>query len=183
MQAQVLRQLAAQLKTYIRGVALPGEKPLFIVTPPMVFAGTLTGLAISLTATQLLVSHLGAYSLPFLPVLLALGQSAVAYLLMLNHQAAHGAIHQDKRINKAVAKISTVLSLGPAPNQYQERHLREHHVPRFLATERDPDYQFLFACGFIPGKSLNYYWAPRKITNSQKPYGCKKSRLRGGGSK
>ena len=25
--------------------------------------------------------------------------------------------------------------------------------------------------------------APRKITNSQKPYGCKKSRLRGGESK
>lgn len=153
-----LSRITASFKTYVRGIALPGEEPLFIVTPLMVVAATALILVFDLAATQLIWSSQRAWLYPLLVPLLALGQSAFWYLYMEQHHAVHGAISKRKWVNVVVAEITSILSLAQAPSVYTPKHLLEHHNPQHLANSGDPDFHWLQSLGFLPGQTIEQYW-------------------------
>jgi len=147
--------LIQALKTFVRGIAQPGEKPLFTVSPLGVFAANLIGYGASILTFQLFWS-LHLYPLMLLSVLL--GQAAAWSLYMVEHHAVHGAISRENWINRWVAEVASVVGLTIDPDKYKPRHNRDHHDPRKLATKDDPDFRFLGYWGFVPGKSVDYYY-------------------------
>jgi len=153
-----LSRVIASFKTYVRGIALPGEKPLFIVTPLMVVAATALTLVFDLAATQLIWSSQRAWLYPLFVPLLALGQSAFWYLYMEEHHAVHGAISKRKWLNELIAEITSIVSFAPPPSSYRPKHLLAHHDPQRLANSGDPDYLWLQRLGFIPGQPIEQYW-------------------------
>lgn len=154
-----ISRIIAALKTYVRGIALPEEKPLFIVTPMMVVAATALTLAFDLTATQLIWSSQRAWLYPLFLPLFALGQASFWYLYMEQHQAVHGAISKRRWINRLVAEFASIVTLAQPPSLYRPRHLREHHHSQRLATSGDPDFRWLNKLGFVAGREIEEYWA------------------------
>jgi fatty acid desaturase len=151
----------ATFLTFLRGVALPGEKPLLTVTPLMMFFATLGGYAVSILCFQIFW-YLGFYLL--LPLAFILGQAAVWTLYMIEHHAIHGAIAPKPWLNHLVAEVSSVVSLTIEPEKYKRSHNSRHHVPKILATDGDPDRRFLESWGFVGGKSLDYYYRQLFLT-------------------
>jgi fatty acid desaturase len=154
----LIRRIIASLKTYVRGIALPGEKPLFIVTPMMVVAATAVSLGFDLAASQLIWASQRVWLYPLFVPLFAIGQSALWYLYMLEHQAAHGAVSRRRWINSLIAESTSIVCLAQRPSLYRPRHLTEHHNPKRLATNLDPDYRWLQSLGFSEGRPFEYYW-------------------------
>lgn len=155
----LISRIIAAFKTYVRGIALPGEKPLFAVTPMMVVAATALVLIFDLSATQLIWSSQRAWLYPLFLPLFALGQASFWYLYMVQHQAVHGAISKRRWVNRLVAELASIVTLAQPPSLYRPRHLREHHHPQRLATSGDPDYRWLKKLGFIEGLEMAEYWA------------------------
>lgn len=154
-----ISRITAALKTYVRGISLPEEKPLFTVTPMMVVSATALTLVVDLAATQLIWSSQKAWLCPLYVPLFALGQAAIWYLYMEQHQASHGAISGTRWHNRLVAEIASLVCLSQPPSRYDPKHLREHHPWKLLATIADPDFRWLKRLGFIEGQSLEDYWA------------------------
>jgi fatty acid desaturase len=154
----LINRIIASLKTYIRGIALPGEKPLFIVTPMMVVAASACTLVFDLAATQLIWSSQRAWLFPLFVPLFALGQASLWYLYMVRHQAIHGAVSTRKWVNEMVAELASIICVAQPTNIYLKKHLREHHHPKRLATSADPDFRWLKTLGFFEGRSIDEYW-------------------------
>lgn len=152
-----LSRVIASFKTYVRGIALPGEEPLFIVSPLMVVAATAFILVFDLAATQIIWSSQRAWLYPLFVPLLPLGQSAFWYLYMEQHHAVHGAISKRKWVNVVVAETTSIVSLSLPPSVYRPKHLLEHHS-QDLANSGDPDFHWLQRLGFIPGQPIEKYW-------------------------
>jgi fatty acid desaturase len=155
----LISRIIASLKTFIRGIASPGEKPLFMVTPMMVVAASAVSLAFDLAVTQLVWSSEKVWLYPLFVPLFALGQSALWYLYMLEHQAVHGAVSRHQWINGMVAELDSIITVAQAPNIYRPKHLLEHHNPKRLASSGDPDFRWLKRLGFVEGRSIEQYWS------------------------
>jgi fatty acid desaturase len=155
----LVKRIIASLKTYVRGIALPEEKPLFIVTPMMVVAATAFTLVFDLAATQLVWSSQRAWLYPLFVPLFALGQSSFWYLYMLEHQAVHGAVCRRQWINGMVAELGSIITVAQPPSLYRPKHMLEHHHPKRLASSGDPDFRWLKRLGFVEGRSIEQYWS------------------------
>jgi fatty acid desaturase len=148
-----LRRLKAQLWTYIRGVALPGEEPLIIWTPPMVFAATVASLVISLALTELLCAANIHILDAFYIALAAIAQSAIFSLHQLQHQASRDSIFSSSlSLNRHAAKLASIASIGPNPTLYRTRHIELHHNANLLATILDEDIQLIVFLGYRQGR-------------------------------
>jgi len=156
---EFIHQINASIKTYIRGIALPGEKPLFTVTPMMVVSATVVTLVFDLAATQLIWSSQRAWLYPLFVPLFALGQAALWYLYMEEHQAVHGAVSKLAWLNTLVAYLGSIVSLGSPPSLYRVKHLLQHHPLWLLATIGDPDFRWLQRLGFVEGQAMDHYWS------------------------
>jgi fatty acid desaturase len=58
-------------------------------------------------------------------------------LLILMHDAAHGLLFTDRRVNEWVAELLLAWPLGVSMVAYRRNHLAHH---RWLSTARDPDF-------------------------------------------
>ncbi|MEB3316860.1 MAG: fatty acid desaturase [Cyanobacteriota bacterium] len=153
----LITRIIASLKTYIRGIALPGEEPLWIVTPMMVVTASAVGLVCDLAAAQLIWSSQRAWLYSLFVPLFALGQSALWYLYMVGHHAVHRAVSKRRWVNSFIAETTSIVCLAHPPSFYRQRHLVEHHHPKRLATILDPDYRWLKRLGFSQGQQLEQY--------------------------
>lgn len=158
------RRVLAALKTYVRGIALEGEEPLFQVSPLMVFFATLLGLAFVLATTQFIWNCHFLGVMPLLLPLFILGQSAAWYLYMVEHHAVHDAIALQAWVNSLVAQVASIVGLFIPPAFYAPEHNQEHHNSQKLAYIGDPDYRWLARLGFYPGRSLEEYWRQLWVT-------------------
>lgn len=159
-----LQRLFQALLTFVRGVAIKGEQPLFRVSPLIVFLMTLVGFAASIIIPQLVWSQHQPWLYPLLLFDFALGQAASWTLYMVEHHAIHGAIIRKAWVNAAVAEVASVIGLTIPPKRYQKSHNAKHHLPKVLATNGDPDYRWLKSLGFIPGQPISYYWRQLWLT-------------------
>jgi len=177
----LVNRIIASLKTYIRGIALPGEKPLFIVTPMMVVSASAFSLVFDLAATQLVWRSQQPWLYPLFLPLLALGQASIWNLAMVLHQATHQAISPKKIVNQLVAEAASIIALAESPFCYRLSHGSMHHDQKRLATIDDPDYRGLFRLGFHGGRPVGEYWAQiLKVLRSPSFYlSSLASRLRG----
>lgn len=57
-------------------------------------------------------------------------------LAILMHEAAHGGLHRDRRINDAIGKWLCAAPIGASLHAYRPYHLRHH---RYTQTKDDPD--------------------------------------------
>lgn len=102
------------------------------------------------TLRALAVSHVGlvaAFALPllvpFLPayavaVVVAIGVQTRLAVLM--HEAAHGLLHRDRRLNDRLGNWLAAYAIGTTVEAYRANHL-QHHAN--LGTPQDPDFATL----------------------------------------
>lgn len=150
--------LAQQILTSIRGIAKPGEQPLFTVTPWMFLWGVALELVLCILSTHLILAQANPWLCPLLLPTLMLGQCGVWGLYMMAHEASHNAISRNPKINRWIAEICSTVILTTPLAMYLQIH-GTHHIEKYLATDKDPDCRFWQKWGFVPGQSLDYYWA------------------------
>jgi fatty acid desaturase len=146
------------LLTFVRGIALEKEQPLFTITPVMVFTAALTAYGTSVGLAQVLwtLKNPWLYGL-FLPIF-AIGQSAAWTLYMVSHHAVHDGMSRKAWVNEAIAEIASIIGMTLPPDIYRKLHNFFHHNRKVLATKDDPDYKWLRSLGFVAGQPIDYYW-------------------------
>ncbi|MFW5726645.1 MAG: fatty acid desaturase [bacterium] len=103
--------------------------------------GVIIGLSIILLWFTSLLCFLSLYEVSFtnpLTYLFMLVQTHLyTGLFITAHDAMHGAVSQNKRLNKGIGRVAATLF---AYNSYKKLFPKHHMHHRFVATEQDPDY-------------------------------------------
>jgi len=149
------------LVTRVTGKALPGQQPVFRLTPGRAYLLGCLALVVSMTMVQLLldlaVDHplLGAVLAPAIVVNLAVLVGRLrAQQVVFGHHAVHLSFcGGNRRVNRIIAEAATVITLSQNPPDYRDDHVKVHHKIRTFTTPDDPDAAFLIRLGFRPGMS------------------------------
>jgi len=78
-----------------------------------------------------------SWSSPLVYLLILIQTHLYTGLFITAHDAMHGTVSSNKRINKAIGTVSALLFSYNFYNKLNKKH-HEHH--RFVATDKDPDY-------------------------------------------
>ena len=103
-------------------------------------AGVLIAIAIILAWLALLAIGLSweiDYSSPWLYVLILLQTHLYTGLFITAHDAMHGTVSKNRKLNTAMGHITALLFSYNFYHKLLPKH-HEHH--RFVATDKDPDY-------------------------------------------
>ncbi|GIQ75955.1 fatty acid desaturase [Bradyrhizobium sp. RD5-C2] len=102
----------------------------------------------------------GAAFLAVVPIGLLLTTGAMRTLYVgIAHHASHGTVLDTPRANAILGDVISMLLVTLAHDRYQVEHARDHHSPRKLSTQDDPDLRFLIdVCGFDPSRSRAWNW-------------------------
>ena len=152
-----LPKLLQPFLTWLTGVPLDDEQPLFRWRPATRLASALAVLAAGVGLGLLAVSR-GGWMLAALPLAWLLTTHAMRYLnIVVMHFSSHLSFARTEAGNRRVGDaISLLLGLTPWA-LYRRDHAINHHSKR-LATPEDPDVQALAALGFGPGRSRAGSW-------------------------
>jgi fatty acid desaturase len=153
-------KLSSTLLTLIRGIAEDGETPLFDAGPwgYLLFSGTALTIGILSTHIILGLQILALYPLGAITFMFSQAALYTLYHIGVHHGAGHGNISRKQWINHLVADIASIVTLSIGREAYHKEHGVDHHNPEKLGTFQDPDFLWWDRWGFVPGKSLDYYW-------------------------
>jgi Fatty acid desaturase len=152
-------RLSQAMLTFIRGVALEGEKPLFNLGPWGWICGALLELALSIVGSHWVLAQNDPNLYSLLMLTFASGQAfSWTTSMAMCHHGAHGAISRLPWVNRLVAEVGSTINLTQGFDAYRKSHNGKHHPPKKLATPEDPDYLFMLRFGFKPGQTVDYYW-------------------------
>lgn len=142
--------------TWLTGLPLPGEAPLFRWTWEGRIASAVAVLILGLWFGMVGWEHSGAAWL-LLPSWLLVTGAARWFYIVAGHYAAHGRLTGSPRGDRFVAEFFSTLMLTIPFDAYHRDHTLYHHSKR-LGTTEDPDVQFLLKHGFGPGRSFARLW-------------------------
>lgn len=136
--------------TWLTGMPLADQKPLFLWTPGLHFWWALILTCVGVVIGIVAVGN-GWVALALLPVSLLLTTSGMRYLYaVIEHFCIHNTFSNSRLLNRIVGEvISTALWAAPF-DLFRRDHLTHHHTTR---TNADPDVHFLIGTGFRPGMS------------------------------
>jgi hypothetical protein len=167
------------------GITLEGAPPPKFVRPPWVHVMDSVGLAPILIAGAGTVLFAGGWvSVAAVPmILIATGRSRKA-AMTVQHQSSHGHLLEvatktlaftakhcqlhdhakkvisrfGKRVDRWISNICTAGFWIATLDEYVASHAKSHHNPKDTAAQGDEDAQDFYALGFVPGKTVRYYW-------------------------
>ena len=103
--------------------------------------GLYIALTIVLAWLLLLLYLLGGYSInwhsPLTYLFVLIQTHLYTGLFITAHDAMHGVVSPNKKINKAIGQLSALLF---AFNSYKRLYPKHHEHHRYVASEKDPDY-------------------------------------------
>lgn len=137
--------------TWLTGMPLNDEKPIFHWTPNLRATAAAAILTIGVLMGSSLVISGGAW-LAAIPVAWLLTVSGMRDLYTVTeHYCTHHRFCQSRAVNLFIAEaISTILWAAPF-KAFRHEHLKHHAVTR---RDTDPDVIFLRSTGYIPGMSV-----------------------------
>ncbi|UII33618.1 fatty acid desaturase family protein [Fulvivirga ulvae] len=91
------------------------------------------------------------FSYWFYPISLIIIGSVQRVFANLLHEASHGLLSSNKRLNQILGTYFTSFLICHLLIPYKQTHLRGHH-PYCGDEEKDPDYNFQIACGLYDTK-------------------------------
>lgn len=139
--------------TWLTGMPLAGQKPLFRKKPWHFAASALGQLLAGAVGSELAIESQWWIILPA-TLTLTVGGARLAFVTV-SHQAIHGAFSRDRRINRAVADVVGVILLLPGHDAFRKLHVAGHH--RHLAGAGDPDNTLVLEV-FRPGTPKPKLW-------------------------
>ena len=147
-----LPDLLQPLLTWLTGMPLPDQQPLFLWNPwTRLLAGLLTtafGVALLATASTLG----GPLWMLLLPGLLLASGGLRALYLEDAHNAVHHAFTGNRTVDRLLTEILTIITLTGGYSVFRRDHVKRHHGHN--GTLLDPDYAALLSWGFHPRRPL-----------------------------
>jgi hypothetical protein len=153
------------LLTNLSGKPYAGQVPLFRWQPLAKAASGLLSLLLGLTLGGLALAG-DAVNWPLLLLAWLVLVHAMRFLnIGVQHHASHGQVARGPLLglsrvqaNRWIGEAVSVLLLTHHEAEYRHEHATRHHSP-LLATELDPDAEFLFGeVGFETGRPYGWYW-------------------------
>ncbi|MEO1617716.1 MAG: hypothetical protein AAFV88_17830 [Planctomycetota bacterium] len=143
--------------TWMTGKPLPDQQPWFAIGPVLYVTWTLlqfaTGVALSAIG-MLFPSHAGLLLIPAGWMLTIAAARTMTDTLL--HQAAHNQLFpRHPRWNNAIGDLCSIGAIARALCKYRPEHVVHHSR---LAETVDQDIRFLLSLGFVPGRSIAWYW-------------------------
>lgn len=150
--------------TWVTGEPLPGQRPLFEMTPYRYLAATLLRLAVGVSLTVVAWAQSPAIAVPFMAIgwLLVTG-SARMLVSTISHQCVHRQFSGHARSDQVVSELITTALSTQSFEDYRSDHLT-HHQGNIFTTAEDPSAQLLMRCGFRPGKTRRQLWRRVPLT-------------------
>ena len=150
--------------TWVTGAPLPGQRPLFEMTPYRYLMATVLRLAIGVSLTVVAPAQSWAIAALFMGIgwLLITG-SARILVSTICHQCVHRQFSGHARGDQLVSEVITTLLVTQSFEDYRRDHLT-HHQGSIFTTAEDPSAQLLMRCGFRPGKTRKQLWRRVPLT-------------------
>ena len=144
--------------TWLTGKPLPGQHPLWLMTPwSHLLAGAMqlaTGVGLSVAIG--LSARPALWPLYLLTWMITVG-AARKLQVMVCHQIVHTKLTGNKSLDRYIVEAITTPLWVQDYTGYAEDHLKAHHGSDY-GKEIDPDFAFLLRIGIKPGLSRRKLW-------------------------
>ena len=146
--------------TFVSGVPAEGQSPLWKNTPLSVVATSHGMLATSVTVGALATVGAaisgGVTGALFLAVAFVAGMISTGRLRASHHMILHHASHGDfGKLSNFIGESASLMAFTMPLSEYRPKHIYHHG---HTADKDDPELQLVHRLGFVPGKSVKWYW-------------------------